>query len=336
MPVTNVELEHPGSTRNLFDLPTHYNYGVGSAGFGAQPELDAHLRTTRWVLEGAIEGFPILYHHRLVPVAGQTRVLDGPALEDYIAYWDGDDRIRRFVAAREESKFAIALFVEHIPHVLQDWLPVNEDAVHWVIDDAIRITEFLRGQDAAHLDAHLSNVLTDGTRLYFADFGLFLDSGFDLSIEEQMFLADRRHFDIAEFITALTWPGPGVDAPAEPGDSYLDAVQPFGDLIEEISGVFERLATGPKTDGRYDGRQDCSAPQSRSPTKNRFHALAGTGHPDARADIRFSSDDGPRIQWHMFSNERRGCCPPGSTPTAADELETRTVSGTIDREARQA
>src|SRR5690349_23866715 len=52
VPLTDVELrpEHLRSTANLFELPLFYQYGVGSAGFGAWRELAAHILTTGWVL----------------------------------------------------------------------------------------------------------------------------------------------------------------------------------------------------------------------------------------------------------------------------------------------
>jgi hypothetical protein len=39
VPVTNTELDNFFSTKNLYSLPTYYNYGVGSAGFGVFREL---------------------------------------------------------------------------------------------------------------------------------------------------------------------------------------------------------------------------------------------------------------------------------------------------------
>ena len=41
LPLTDIEAAHPYSTRNHFELPTFYSYGVGSAGFGAWRELAA-------------------------------------------------------------------------------------------------------------------------------------------------------------------------------------------------------------------------------------------------------------------------------------------------------
>src|SRR5437867_1786265 len=46
IPVTDLELEHRYSPRNLYRLPTFYHYGIGSAGFGVFRELLAHVKTT--------------------------------------------------------------------------------------------------------------------------------------------------------------------------------------------------------------------------------------------------------------------------------------------------
>ncbi|MGH3682730.1 MAG: hypothetical protein ACRDT2_21060 [Natronosporangium sp.] len=48
VPLTDLERrpEHVMSTANLFRLPSFFQYGVGSAGFGAWRELAAHVMTT--------------------------------------------------------------------------------------------------------------------------------------------------------------------------------------------------------------------------------------------------------------------------------------------------
>ena len=69
VPVTERELR-PGnvrSTANLFGLPGFYQYGLGSAGFGAWRELAAHIMTTNWVLSDEHRAFALLYHWRLLP-----------------------------------------------------------------------------------------------------------------------------------------------------------------------------------------------------------------------------------------------------------------------------
>lgn len=46
IPVTALEAAHRHSTKNRFQLPVFYNYGVGSAGFGAYRELATHVKNT--------------------------------------------------------------------------------------------------------------------------------------------------------------------------------------------------------------------------------------------------------------------------------------------------
>ena len=67
IPLTDIEYQNMFSTKNHYNLPTYYNYGVGSAGFGAFRELVTHIKTTNWVLKGEIENFPLMYHYRIVP-----------------------------------------------------------------------------------------------------------------------------------------------------------------------------------------------------------------------------------------------------------------------------
>ncbi|KTD56703.1 hypothetical protein Lsan_2863 [Legionella santicrucis] len=52
VPLTNLEqsFKHFMSTANIYDLPLSYQYGVGSAGFGAWRELATHIMTTNWVI----------------------------------------------------------------------------------------------------------------------------------------------------------------------------------------------------------------------------------------------------------------------------------------------
>ncbi len=46
-----------------------------------------------------------------------------------------------------------------------------------------------------HFDAHPNNILADGQRLFFADFGLVLDAAFDLSDAEREFFARHHPYD---------------------------------------------------------------------------------------------------------------------------------------------
>ena len=98
VPLTDVELrpKHARSTANLFGLPLFYQYGVGSAGFGAWRELAAHIMTTGWVLGDAYAGFPLLYHWRVLPDTPPTGFADEfGGVEGAVAHWDGSPAVRR-------------------------------------------------------------------------------------------------------------------------------------------------------------------------------------------------------------------------------------------------
>lgn len=70
VPITNIEYNNLFSTKNLYNVPTHYNYGFASSGFGYFRELITHIKTTNWVLEEAILSFPLMYHYRIIPFFG--------------------------------------------------------------------------------------------------------------------------------------------------------------------------------------------------------------------------------------------------------------------------
>src|SRR4051812_24940328 len=97
--LTELERTNMFSTRNRFRLPTYYNYGVGSAGFGVFRELASHVKTTNWVLEGAIESFPLLYHARVMtrpsPSADPRFNLD-----DYLRRWNNSRAVANYMQAR--------------------------------------------------------------------------------------------------------------------------------------------------------------------------------------------------------------------------------------------
>jgi len=200
VPLTDLELlpENVRSTANLFELPLFYQYGVGSAGFGAWRELAAHLMTTGWVLSGAYPGFPLLYHWRILPDVPPTGFTDGfGGIDGAVAHWEGSAAVRRRLEAIGRSSAALVLFLEHVPHTVADWLRDHEDAVAqpWFEDGLTRGTEFMGSRGLVHFDAHFRNLLTDGRQVYFADFGLALSSGFELSPEEAEFLSDHLVYD---------------------------------------------------------------------------------------------------------------------------------------------
>src|SRR5690606_1297867 len=112
------------STANLFDLPLYYQYGVGSAGFGAWRELVAHIMTTNWVLAGECPNFPILYHWRILPTIQPVSLSteQAEALERDVQYWENSSAVRRRLEAKYLASAHIFLFLEYFPVNLHQWL----------------------------------------------------------------------------------------------------------------------------------------------------------------------------------------------------------------------
>ncbi|AJP05365.1 hypothetical protein TU94_32080 [Streptomyces cyaneogriseus subsp. noncyanogenus] len=208
VPLTDLELrpEHVRSTANLFGLPLFYQYGAGSAGFGAWRELAAHVMTTGWVLENRYAGFPLLYHWRVLPDSPPTGFTDAfGGVEDAVAHWEGSSAVRRRLEAIGRSSHSLVLFLEHVPHTLAAWLgghreasrpeAADESVYRWAEDALLEGTRFMSARGLVHFDAHFANLLTDGRQVYFADFGLASSRDFQLSADEAAFLSDHLVYD---------------------------------------------------------------------------------------------------------------------------------------------
>ncbi|SMC79998.1 hypothetical protein [Lentzea albidocapillata] len=206
LPLTDLELrpENVRSTANLFDLPMHTHYGVGligAAGFGAWRELAVHTMTTDWVLAGEHEGFPLMYHWRVLPQADQKL---SEELEQAVDYWGPEIGPR--IEALRDSTASIALFLEYVPQNLHDWLNGQDDlesACEMVEREMAAGVEFMNSRGLLHFDGHFRNVLADGERLYFADYGLAISSRFDLSEEETAFFVENQDYDRHYTVTHL-------------------------------------------------------------------------------------------------------------------------------------
>lgn len=203
VPVTDIEYENMLSTRNLYDLPTYYNYGVGSAGLGVFRELVTHVKTTNWVLEGAIATFPLMYHYRIVPFSGTRADVDMERHRKYVEYWGGNANVGRYLLDRANANYELVLFLEHIPHVLQPWLLEHPGSLQRSLDDLRATIAFLRKNGIIHFDAHFYNVLTDGEQAYLTDFGLALDRSFALTEEEALFYRQHTYYDYGEVLACL-------------------------------------------------------------------------------------------------------------------------------------
>ncbi|MFE0631801.1 protein kinase family protein [Streptomyces sp. NPDC058864] len=207
VPLTDLE-RRPGnlrSTANSFELPDFCHYGVGTIGgpgFGAWRELAAHTMTTNWVLTAEHDGFPLMYHWRVLPdsMPLPEELAD---VDRAVAYWDGSAQVRRRIEALRRSSASVALFLEYIPQNLHQWLGTQVGAGGEAADRACEMVErelaagtsFMNGRGLLHFDAHFENILTDGRRLYFADFGLAVSSAFELSPDEAGFFDRHQTYD---------------------------------------------------------------------------------------------------------------------------------------------
>lgn len=206
VPITDLELlpEHARSTANLFGLPTYCQYGVGGPSFGAWRELAVHTMTTNWVLAGQYQGFPVMYHWRVLPDPAAAALPEELAdVERAVSSWGGSREVRRRIEALRQSSASLVLFLEYIPQTLDDWLTERIQAGEESTDRACSLVEggleagtsFMGARGLLHFDAHFQNILTDGRCLYFADYGLALSSRFSLSPAEYGFFDLHRAYD---------------------------------------------------------------------------------------------------------------------------------------------
>ncbi|MGW1409682.1 protein kinase family protein [Streptomyces sp. NPDC002403] len=207
IPLTYAETrpENVRSTANVFGLPTFYQYGAGSTGFGAWRELAAHTMTTGWVLGGEYESFPLMYHWRVLPDSPPSGFADEfGGIDGAVAYWDGSSAVRERLEAISRSSFSLVVFLEHVPQTLAAWLGDQREAAPgggygpayaWAEEALLHGADFMRSRGLVHFDAHFSNVLTDGRLVYFTDFGLAVSSEFELSRVETEFLSGHLSYD---------------------------------------------------------------------------------------------------------------------------------------------
>ena len=201
--VTDLEMKHQRSTRNLYRLPTYYNYGMWSAGFGVNRELLSHIKTTDWVLEGAHERFPLMFDYRIVP-----RRDTGPQvfedLDEYVTYWNNSRRVGHYIEARTNVRHEAIVFREYFPHTLASWLPRREDRLGWMVEQTLDTVRFLQSRGIIHFDVHAGNLVTDGECVFLIDFGLVLDRDFELSDAERQFWQQHRRYDEATLLFELS------------------------------------------------------------------------------------------------------------------------------------
>ena len=206
--------ENVHSTANLFGLPVFCQYGIGttgSPGFGAWRELAVHTMTTNWALAGDHEGFPLMYHWRVLPGPAQPLPEELADVDRAVAYWGGGPGVRRRIEALAQSSASLMLFLEYVPQNLHDWLGAQIGAGDEAAGRACAMVDrelgagvsFMNARGLLHFDAHFENILTDGRRLFFADYGLAISSRFELAQDEADFFREHGTYDRCYSVTHL-------------------------------------------------------------------------------------------------------------------------------------
>lgn len=198
------------STKNLFELPLYYQYGVGSGGFNLWREVHAHIMTTKWVLNNETQNIPLMYHWRIIHETDEKDPFDEEKWNDYVKYWGNSSAIGERVKANYNASSYVALFIEYFPENINNWLIKQKESSNF--DQSIEMVEhnlketiaFLNSKGMLHFDAHFRNILTDGERIYLSDFGLATSSQFDLSEEELQFFYHHENYDRCYIVTTLT------------------------------------------------------------------------------------------------------------------------------------
>ncbi|MFD8572515.1 hypothetical protein [Streptomyces sp. NPDC059639] len=244
VPLTARELRPSNlrSTADLFDLPSFYQYGIGSTGFGAWRELALHIMTTNWVLSQAHDGFPLTYHWRILPDSAPDGFLDEfGGLDGAVAHWEDSPAVRVRLTELAAAEHSLALFLEYVPETVAERFSArpDEDTYRWAVREVERTAAFLREQGVVHFDGHFGNLLADGDRLLFADFGLALSARFRLGAAEAGFLG--RHlpsYDLCRTLSHLR----RHHLPAEaPTDAVHALLAPYAPALDVFDGFVERL-----------------------------------------------------------------------------------------------
>ncbi len=206
LPVTNLEYANLFSTRNLYDLPTFCNYGIGyfaSTGLGIFRELATHIKTNQWILDDEIATFPLMYYYQIMPFFGQKSDVDLERHKKYVESWDNNANVGNYALDRAIANYELVLFIEYVPHVLETWLYENPNTLERSLNEIRTTIDFLRTKGIIHFDAHFRNILTDGDRIYLTDFGLVLDRNFALTKEEEDFFDRNIFYDYGEVLRNL-------------------------------------------------------------------------------------------------------------------------------------
>ena len=209
IPLTTLEYNNMFDTSNLYNLPTFYNYPIGSAGINCFRELTMHIKTTNWVLEGKIKNFIMMYHYRIIKK--ENHIIDDIQKENINkkveTKWNGNKNIKKYLIERLNAPYEIIVVMEYFPITLNEWLKQDITNVYSYKKQIYPLLNFLQEQHVIHFDSHSKNfVVSKEGIIYMIDFGLVLDLEFNLKKEEIKFFNKNTMFDYGSSIMNILLP----------------------------------------------------------------------------------------------------------------------------------
>ncbi|MER8187528.1 protein kinase family protein [Kitasatospora sp. NPDC094015] len=236
------------STADLFGLPAACHHGVDSPGTGAWRTLAAHSAATDLVLMGQAQGFPLLYHWRVLPDPDAAALLDQAEAERMIDRWDGAPGVRARVEELGRASHSVLLFLEHVPFSLAQWLSARtaeggagaEAAWSAARQGVEHAAAFLRARGTVRFDLDPDRLRTDGRRLYLAGPGPVLDQRFELSAEEAGFLSEQLDHGLARAAAGLVRCAEPIAPEARPAAAAA-VIARYAPVAAVLDGFLGRL-----------------------------------------------------------------------------------------------
>ena len=194
IPIADKFAEHRFDTSNLYNLPSCYNYGMGSAGINPWRELLLYIYLSGCVISGRCMQFPLLYHYRIVHNDDNRNIFSGLRYMDIT--WNNNKEIKKYLTDRAHAKYKIVMFLEFIDYVGYEYLDKHPEFSESFYNQTKNVIDFLHKNGIIHNDAHFGNWLIDKKGLvYCNDFGLSLHKDFNLSKNEITFMKINKRFD---------------------------------------------------------------------------------------------------------------------------------------------
>ena len=209
IPLTTLEYNNIFDTFNLYNLPTYYNYPIGSAGINCFREITMHIKTTKWVLEGKINNLIMMYHYRIIKK--ENNIIDEIQKENInknvSTKWNNNKNIKNYLIERLNAPYEIIVVMEYFPITLNKWLKQDLKNVYSYCKQIFPLLNFLQKQRVIHFDSHSKNfVVSKEGLIYMIDFGLVLDLDFNLTKEEIKFFHKNTLFDYGACIMSIMIP----------------------------------------------------------------------------------------------------------------------------------